>query len=97
LGKIDAWVAFIIIGREFTINGLRSIVAADGHVIAASKLGKVKTVFQILAIVFILLNDFPFSFLGIYGIGKAILYLALFFTLYSGADYLIKARKVLQI
>jgi CDP-diacylglycerol--glycerol-3-phosphate 3-phosphatidyltransferase len=40
LGKISAWVAFIIIGREFAVTGLRSIAAAEGVVISASRLGK---------------------------------------------------------
>ena len=42
-GKIPAWVVIIIIAREFTITGFRILAAADGITIAASSLGKIKT------------------------------------------------------
>ena len=59
-------------------------------VIAASKVGKVKTVTQIIAIVFIMLEDYIEPFLG-FPIGSYILAVAVFFTLYSGYDYIKKA------
>jgi CDP-diacylglycerol--glycerol-3-phosphate 3-phosphatidyltransferase len=51
---IPAWAAIIIIAREFAVTGLRSIAAAEGIVISASWWGKVKTVIQIVAIIFAL-------------------------------------------
>ena len=45
-----AWVAWIILAREFAVTGLRAIAAVDGVVISASPLGKIKTVAQIIAI-----------------------------------------------
>jgi CDP-diacylglycerol--glycerol-3-phosphate 3-phosphatidyltransferase len=53
---IPAWAAIIIIAREFAVTGLRSIAAAEGIVIAASWWGKVKTVIQIVAIIFALIK-----------------------------------------
>src|SRR5579871_4442823 len=46
---VPAWMVVIIIGREFTVQGLRTIASAEGMTIAASALGKTKTVLQILA------------------------------------------------
>lgn len=49
--KVASWVAFLIIGRDISISGLRIIAAAHGHIIAASPLGKWKTVLQLTAII----------------------------------------------
>jgi len=95
LGEVPAWIVWTILGREFAVTGLRALAAADGHVIAASKLGKVKTVTQIVSISFILVHDWPFSLWGI-SVGQPLLFVALFFTLVSGVDYLLKSRKLLR-
>ena len=95
LGKISAWVAFIIIGREFAITGLRAIAAADGVVVAASKLGKAKTISQIIAIVFLFIHDFPFNLWNI-PIGKFAMGVAVFFTIWSGLDYFSRVRHLLK-
>jgi CDP-diacylglycerol---glycerol-3-phosphate 3-phosphatidyltransferase len=70
-------------------------VAADGVVISASKLGKVKTVTQIIAISAFLLHDWPLTLIGL-RISSWFIYVALVFTVISGLDYLIKARKYLR-
>lgn len=93
---IAGWIAFVIIGREFFVTGLRTIAAAEGVIIAASKLGKIKTITQIVAIALLLLNDFPFSLLHL-SFGKYVMYLAVFFTLWSGIDYFLKAKKSLKL
>ncbi|MFP5204441.1 MAG: CDP-diacylglycerol--glycerol-3-phosphate 3-phosphatidyltransferase, partial [Acidobacteriota bacterium] len=54
-GVVKVWIAVVIIGREFLINGLRSIAASEGFTISASELGKLKTVIQIVAVVSTLL------------------------------------------
>jgi len=95
LGEVMAWVAWIILAREFAVTGLRAIAAVDGVVISASPLGKIKTVAQIIAISAILLHDWPLSLIGLH-IGQPFLYIALFFTIISGLDYLIKSRKLLH-
>ncbi len=53
---VPSWAAVAIIAREFAVSGLRSIAAAQGRVIAASKWGKFKTVIQIIAIILLLLQ-----------------------------------------
>jgi len=53
---IPAWMVVLIIGREFAVSGLRSIAAAEGYTIAASDLGKTKTISQVAAISTVLLS-----------------------------------------
>ncbi|ADG82291.1 CDP-diacylglycerol/glycerol-3-phosphate 3-phosphatidyltransferase [Thermincola ferriacetica] len=97
LRMISAWVAFIIIAREFAVTGLRAVVAADGVVISASWLGKIKTVSQIIAIVFLFIHDFPFNLLKLnVSIGRLAMGVAVFFTVWSGLDYFRRARHLLK-
>ncbi|MGI6449429.1 MAG: CDP-diacylglycerol--glycerol-3-phosphate 3-phosphatidyltransferase [Desulfitobacteriia bacterium] len=86
-----AWVVWIILAREFAVTGLRAIAATDGVVISASKLGKLKTVSQVIAISALILRDWPLSYFNIY-IGQPMLYLALVLTIISGVDYIVKSR-----
>ncbi len=48
---VKPWIATVVIGREFLVSGLRSIAASEGFTIAASDLGKLKTVIQIISVV----------------------------------------------
>ncbi|NLO97822.1 MAG: CDP-diacylglycerol--glycerol-3-phosphate 3-phosphatidyltransferase [Peptococcaceae bacterium] len=91
---VAAWIAWIILAREFAVTGLRAIAAAEGTVISASKLGKLKTVSQIIAIVALILQDWPLSHFNIY-VGKPLLYIALALTVLSGIDYFVKSRHFL--
>lgn len=50
-GIVPAWIATLVIGREFLVTGLRSIAAAEGFTIQASEIGKLKTVIQIVSVV----------------------------------------------
>jgi CDP-diacylglycerol--glycerol-3-phosphate 3-phosphatidyltransferase len=54
--RVPAWMAIMIIGREFAISGLRSIAAAEGYTIRASDLGKTKMIMQVLAISVVILS-----------------------------------------
>lgn len=95
LRGIPAWVAVLIIGRELAVTGLRAIVASDGVVIAASKLGKYKTVSQIVAIVAMLVDNYPFRFWGI-PFDVIAMTVAVIFTIWSGVDYFLKAQHLLK-
>ncbi len=53
---VPAWIAVVIIGREFLVSGLRSIASTEGFTIEASDLGKFKTVTQIVAVVAAILD-----------------------------------------
>jgi CDP-diacylglycerol--glycerol-3-phosphate 3-phosphatidyltransferase len=95
LNLVKAWVAFIIISREFAVTGLRTVAAAEGHVIAASPLGKLKTISQIVAVVATLIQNLPIPYLPI--LAKILLYFAVFITIYSGIDYFLKNKDLLNI
>ena len=90
-GWIPAWVVCIIIGRELAVTGLRNIIAGKGEDVSASWLGKYKTGFQIAALIPLILH---YRFIGIevHVVGMFFLWGALVFTLWSGADYFLKAR-----
>ncbi len=94
LGVARAWMVVIIIGREFAVSGLRSIAAQQGVTIAASPLGKTKTVAQVVAISLLIvsyeLGEFKFT-------SELALWVVMLFALVSGVDYFIKfSRAVLK-
>lgn len=95
LNVIPIWVFAIILIRDFAVDGMRMMSARDGVTISASFYGKLKTTFQMTALIIILLNLIVnVEFFTI--IGNIALYIALILTVFSGADYLIKGwRKIL--
>lgn len=95
LHKISGWIVWVILAREFAVTGLRAIAAADQVVIPASKLGKVKTVTQIVAISAYLLEDGIIKLIGI-SFNPWLIYIALVFTIVSGLDYILKGRHFLN-
>ena len=94
-GWVPAWMACIIIGRELAVTGLRNIIAEKGEDLSASNLGKYKTGFQIAAIIPLMIH-YPFWGLNVQVIGNLFLWGALVFTVWSGADYFIRSRRLLQ-
>mgnify|MGYP001266361212 FL=1 len=95
LGWVPAWMVCIIIGRELAVTGLRNIIAEKGEDLSASNLGKYKTGFQIAAIIPLMIH-FRFLGLDVQVIGNLFLWGALVFTIWSGADYFIRSRSLLQ-
>ena len=95
LNFIPAWVACTIIGRELAVTGLRCVIIENGEDVSASWLGKYKTGFQIASIIPLLIH-YPYMGINFDAIGTAFLYAALLFTLWSGADYFIKFRKLVS-
>lgn len=88
LGRCPAWVAFVIIGREIAVTGLRAAAAASAGnvVISAGWWGKIKVGFQIPAIICLLLY-YPYYGLDMALLGTICLYIALVLTLWSGWVY----------
>lgn len=92
-GLAPAWVIAIIISRELAVTGLRLLLVTGGEVMAAAWPGKIKTMTQMLAIILLFLDNLPFEGLGL-PVATIMLYVCLFFTVYSGADYFIKNKQV---
>ncbi|MFZ5758008.1 MAG: CDP-diacylglycerol--glycerol-3-phosphate 3-phosphatidyltransferase [Thermodesulfobacteriota bacterium] len=94
LGRMPAWVAFLIIAREMIVTGLRGVAASSGLVIAASRLGKWKSLVQLIALgTLVFPSDvLPIPFL--HQVGPALLYIALILTIWSGVDYFYRFQKV---
>ncbi|GAA3010630.1 CDP-diacylglycerol--glycerol-3-phosphate 3-phosphatidyltransferase [Tetragenococcus solitarius] len=96
LGKAPGWVVVIIVCRELAITGLRLlIVEQNGSVMAAAWPGKIKTATQMFAIIFLYINNIPFNLVSL-PLGQILLYICLFFTLYSGIDYFVKNADVFK-
>lgn len=93
--NLSVWAVFIIIAREFIVTGFRVIAAGRGVIIAADKWGKIKTVIQIVAIVAILIRNFPISLITDFPLGMILMYIAVVLTVISGINYIAKNAKVL--
>jgi CDP-diacylglycerol--glycerol-3-phosphate 3-phosphatidyltransferase len=91
---VPAWIAIVIIGREFLVSGLRSIAATEGFTIEASDLGKLKMVVQIVAAVAVILahhwRDWPVYgqfFLPVYWVAYLAIWFMVAVSLISAVDY----------
>jgi CDP-diacylglycerol--glycerol-3-phosphate 3-phosphatidyltransferase/cardiolipin synthase len=92
LGEVNEIVAFIIIGREIAISALREWMAqlGSGKSIAVSMLGKIKTTFQMIAIIFLLYQESLLK-IPIEKLGTLLIYIAALLTLWSMIYYLMLA------
>lgn len=93
LEDLAAWVVIIILAREFAITGFRTLAMEANIVMAASWWGKVKTTTQMIMIPVVLLK-LPFGCMPM--VENILVALAVFFTIFSGADYMIKNKQVLH-
>jgi CDP-diacylglycerol--glycerol-3-phosphate 3-phosphatidyltransferase len=98
MGRIPAWVVVVLLAREFTVTALRSVAASEGVVIAAGQEGKIKNALQMIGIITLLIG-YPFHLsypgtgidLGVVDmvhVGRMLVYLSLFFSMASAAQYL---------
>lgn len=103
-GRVPAWMVLVILGREMIITGLRGIASSEGIVIQASDLGKFKTIFQIVAILGLILHyDYNWFFgiahplltVNMHNIGMFYLWIATGLTIWSGVDYLARFIKII--
>lgn len=90
LNALPAWMVIIIISREFIISGFRLVASDNGVVIAASYWGKFKTVFQMTAVILLILNLEPLKI-----VADIVLWIAVALTVISLADYIYKNHRVL--
>jgi CDP-diacylglycerol---glycerol-3-phosphate 3-phosphatidyltransferase len=90
LDRLAAWAAMVIIAREIAVTGLRALAAERGVVIAASWLGKLKTLLQVAAIFALIVFEPAPAW------ADALLYLAVAVTVISGADYFFGLRRRIE-
>lgn len=103
-GRVPAWMVLVILGREIIITGLRGIASSEGIVIQASDLGKFKTIFQLVAIIGLLLHyDYNWFFgidnqwvhVNMHNVGMFFLWIATLLTVWSGVDYLARFIRII--
>jgi CDP-diacylglycerol---glycerol-3-phosphate 3-phosphatidyltransferase len=92
LQRIPAWIVAVIIARELAVTGLRSIAAEKKIILAADWLGKYKTAFQCTALVPLIVYH-PILGLQFQQAGDFFVWVALYFTLWSGGEYFINYIK----
>lgn len=86
LGRVPAWIAVVIIGREMAVTGLRALAAAEGTILAPDRWGKAKTLLQMAALTALILH-YPYQAVDFQRLGTGLLWLALIVTLTSGVGY----------
>src|SRR3954451_10016052 len=89
LNRVSAWVAMVIIAREFAVTGLRQLAMEQGQVIPASLWGKLKTVFQVAMVLALIWVDDPSRWVD------ALIYATVAVTVLSGTDYFFGLRRLL--
>ena len=103
LGRVPAWAVLVILSRELIVSGVRSIASTEGIVISASNLGKYKTIFQMVAIIGLLLHykyywffgvQYDFLYPSLHNAGIFLFYISLILTVWSGVDYFVKFFKI---
>ena len=92
--RVPAWMAIMIVGREFAIAGLRSIAAAEGYVIRASDLGKTKMIMQVLAISVVMLS---IRWENLRTLGMLWMWGVVVFSFVSAIDYFRKFWRMLDV
>lgn len=98
--RLPAWVAMVIIAREFAVSALRIVGLAQGVSIPADRYGKIKTFFQITAVVSLMLPHDLFSDWTATAdttIEVALVAVAVLLTIVSGVNYFWRARAVLRV
>ena len=96
LGIVAGWMVIVILAREFTVTGLRTVAAAQGIVIAAGMTGKIKTVLQMIAVPLLLLENWPFYMIGL-PVDQIFLWASVIMTIVSGTEYVYQNRKVFSM
>ena len=101
-GTVAGWMLIVILAREFAIAGMRTVAASEGIGSAAGMSGKIKTGLQMIAVPLLLLlrafsDSTSTSFYQILGyLAYGFLWASVIMTVYSGAEYIIKNKKVFQ-
>ena len=98
--RMPDWVCILMLGREFLVSGFRLVAVENGRVIAAGPLGKLKTVFQMVSTIALMLltsenGEAPLGEAGAI-VANVLMYIALALTVVSGADYILRNRDCIK-
>ena len=93
--RISVLAVLLMIWRDMIVDGLRMNASAKGKVVAAGMLGKIKTVLQMFAIIFLMLKNLPFAFVGI-PMDQILLWAATIVSLASGIQYFIQLKDIVM-
>ena len=105
LGRISSWFVMIICLREFMVTGIRMLASQKGVVMAAKMIGKVKTTFQMIAIIYLMYEPTLNKIAGLFNadlsfpikvLGDVLFLLCVIMTIISGMDYLLKNLNYLR-
>lgn len=102
MGRIDAWLVVLLVARELSITGLRSVASSEGLVISARQMGKHKTALQMVGILCLIVHfRYPILFTNAYvdahQVGLYTIYISLVFSIFSAVEYIqLFARAVQQ-
>lgn len=95
---IAGWMMIIILAREFTVAGMRTVAASEGIVIAAGMSGKIKTVLQMIAVCLLLLVlALPSATELLWYLAQGFLWASLVMTVYSGVEYVWQNRQIFSM
>ena len=89
-GTIPAWMLIVILAREFTVAGMRTVAASEGLVIAAGTTGKIKTGLQMIAVPLLILNRPEWIAVA----AQLFLWASVIMTVLSGVEYIYHNRKI---
>ncbi len=94
LGAVSAWMVIIILGREIAVTGFRALASSKGVIISASRIGKLKMLFEVFTIGFLILGE---KYLGsFYFLSQILLWIVIITAVTSAVEYYVKfGRQVL--
>lgn len=93
--RVPAWIALLIIGREFAVTGLRAVAASEGIIIPSDKGGKAKMAMQIFAII-LLIIDSEISIIDLHLWGVLFLIISMVLSFVSGGQYFMQFWRKLE-
>lgn len=93
-GIMPGWMLIVILAREFAIAGMRTVAASEGTVIAAGMTGKIKTVFQMIAVPLLIISPVH-KYIAV--AGQIFLWASLVMTVVSGTEYILKNKQVFSM
>lgn len=94
---VAGWTLILILAREFTVAGMRTVAASEGRVLAAGMSGKIKTVLQMIAVIVMILALAVPAYPIIMTAGLFVYYASLIMTVYSGVEYVLQNKDVFSM